>query len=127
MKKILTLLSLTALIFSCAKKINPTTPPMTGKPVIIDKPMSPASVPATTSTPSTSTVAKDVPNDVSVQIAAGNSTYTAKCGRCHELKDPAHFSNPQWDNIMDRMAQKAHLDATEKSNVLAYVHANARK
>ncbi|MEI9934536.1 MAG: cytochrome c [Ferruginibacter sp.] len=63
----------------------------------------------------------------SSDAVAGKATYTAKCGQCHGLKDPANFTATQWVPILDNMARKANLDATEKANVLAYVLANAKK
>jgi hypothetical protein len=57
----------------------------------------------------------------------GQATYTAKCGRCHGLKDPTHYTSTQWVPILNSMAVKAQLDTTEKANVLAYVLANAKQ
>jgi hypothetical protein len=58
---------------------------------------------------------------------AGQATYTAKCGRCHGLKNPGDFTSSDWVPILDKMAVKAHLDSTEKVNVLAYVQVNAKQ
>jgi mono/diheme cytochrome c family protein len=57
----------------------------------------------------------------------GQSTYNAKCGKCHGLKVTTDFTADRWVSIMQVMASKAHLDDTEKENVLAYVKANAKK
>jgi mono/diheme cytochrome c family protein len=57
---------------------------------------------------------------------AGKQIYTAKCGRCHGLKDPANYSSDEWVSLVNKMAPKAQLNDTEKANVLAYVQANAK-
>jgi hypothetical protein len=57
----------------------------------------------------------------------GQSTYNAKCGKCHGLKVTTDYTADRWISIMQVMAPKAHLDDTEKENVLAYVKANAKK
>ncbi len=60
-------------------------------------------------------------------IALGKQTYTAKCGKCHSLKEPQTYDAPKWVKIVDWMAPKAKLNAAEKENVLAYVSFNAKK
>ncbi len=57
----------------------------------------------------------------------GKAIYTAKCGRCHGLKNPANYTSSQWVPILSSMAIKAKLDDTEKANVMAYVQANAKQ
>ena len=91
--------------WSCSKKMAPSNP---------------VSIPA-------DPVAKDTSKELAIEIAAGSITYTSKCGRCHEHKAPGEFTLQEWDDIMEKMARKAHLNASEKSNVLAYLHANAKK
>lgn len=59
--------------------------------------------------------------------AAGKTLYISKCGRCHALKATTDYSKQQWIPIMDRMAEKAKLSDTEKTEVLVYVQANAKK
>jgi cytochrome c5 len=59
--------------------------------------------------------------------AAGKNIYISKCGRCHALKAITDYSKQQWIPIMDRMAEKAKLSDTEKTEVLVYVQANAKK
>ncbi len=60
-------------------------------------------------------------------VDEGKVIYTAKCGKCHDLKDPQTYDAPKWVKIVDWMAPKAKLNATEKENVLAYVSFNAKK
>ncbi|MFZ1528798.1 MAG: cytochrome c [Ferruginibacter sp.] len=62
----------------------------------------------------------------SKEAAAGMETYNAKCGRCHALKKVENWTASEWVPILDDMASKAKLDATEKANVLAYVQFNAK-
>ena len=57
----------------------------------------------------------------------GQSTFNAKCGKCHGLKIASDYTVDRWISVMQIMAPKAHLDDTEKENVLAYVKANAKK
>ena len=66
--------SLTILIWSCSHK----------------------TVPAKTETSPTQTT---IVTTVSPSIGCttlGKQTYTARCGRCHELKDPADYTATQW-------------------------------
>ena len=58
---------------------------------------------------------------------AGQSTYNAKCGRCHGLKVVQDYTKDRWISVMQVMAPKANLSETEKANVLAYVTANAKQ
>lgn len=57
----------------------------------------------------------------------GQTTYNAKCGRCHGLKVTTDYTADRWASIIQVMAPKAQLNDTEKENVLAYVRANAKK
>lgn len=75
-------------------------------------------------TPSTSVV---ILKPDSPEAIAGKQVFTAKCGTCHELKDPADYTPKKWISIVNDMAPKAKLNATEKKNVLTYVQANAKK
>jgi len=59
-------------------------------------------------------------------VDAGRQTFTAKCGRCHNLKNPADYTSDEWVSLVNSMALKAQLDDTEKANVLAYVQANSK-
>ena len=58
---------------------------------------------------------------------AGQSTFNAKCGRCHGLKVAGDYSVERWANILAVMAPRANLTETERSNVFEYVKANAKK
>lgn len=91
--------------------MNNTPPPQTNN-VNDAKTLTPS---ATTQTP-----------EVMAQIE-GQKTFNAKCGRCHGLKVTTDYTDVRWVQIMQVMATKANLTATEKDNVLAYVRANCKK
>ena len=118
MKKVFTIAALTIFVWGCNHKATPTaakapatTPPVATAPVV-PPPAKPETVPAT--------------GDNNA-VAQGQTTYTAKCGRCHGLKTTTDYTADRWVGLVESMAPKAHLDATEKANVLAYVQANAKK
>ncbi len=56
----------------------------------------------------------------------GKKIYETRCGRCHGLKKVDDYTVSSWVGIMDRMAPKARLDETEKSQALAYVQFYAK-
>jgi mono/diheme cytochrome c family protein len=60
-------------------------------------------------------------------VEAGHTVYTAKCGRCHGLKDPGNYTAERWEPILKAMAPKAKLSEEETAQVRAYVQANAKK
>ncbi|MBI2731288.1 MAG: hypothetical protein HYX40_11135 [Sphingobacteriales bacterium] len=60
-------------------------------------------------------------------IAAGKTTYEAKCGRCHALPVVDAYTAEKWGPLVDIMAPKERLTDSEKANVLAYVQAGAKK
>jgi cytochrome c5 len=109
MKKIsVSLLILTAIVFSCSKKTVPTT---------------------TTETPAakTDTVETVSPyKKVTDIIAAGKVTYEASCKRCHALHNPNEYTASRWVGIVSWMAPKVPLKDDEKNNVLQYLQANAK-
>ena len=138
MKSILLPVALIVLILSCNKKMTPAKTEMpsnnSSAPVIMDKPSTDN---ATASSTTASVPGKVDPNSAvktveragSADAAAieGQSTFNAKCGRCHALKIASDYTVDRWISIMQVMATKAHLSDIEKENVLAYVKANAKK
>ncbi|TCJ14070.1 hypothetical protein EPD60_08640 [Flaviaesturariibacter flavus] len=109
MKKILFVTLAAATVFACTPKATPTasTPAPAAPPA--------ASTPVATKTAATAS------------IEAGHSVYTAKCGRCHGLKEVSNYTAERWVPILNSMAPKAKLTEEETAQVLAYVQANARK
>ncbi|HMG81750.1 MAG TPA: cytochrome c [Ferruginibacter sp.] len=73
------------------------------------------------------TTAIVIPKPDSPEAMAGKEVFTAKCGTCHGLKDPADHTAQEWVPIVKEMGKKAKLNDTDKKNVLAYVQSNARQ
>jgi hypothetical protein len=138
MKKITVILLAVVAMYSCAKKMTPAaSAPSTDK---ASATVSAASAPATESKPTAmkaetpvapvtseaAIVAEVTATDAmplkkeTAQVVAGKEVFKAKCGRCHDLKAPENYTATKWVKIVDWMAPKAKLDATEKENVLAY-------
>jgi len=140
MKKTFTVIALTVLVWSCAKKSAPTasaggTTSNTGS--VVNAPATQTGTVTTANTagaavatvPSTPEGTRS-PVDGTVTKSPemlGQSTFNAKCGRCHGLKIASDYTTERWISIMQVMATKANLSDTEKENVLAYVKANAKK
>ena len=137
MKKTIVIFSIVFALYSCAKRITPTTAakttPTASSEVKVNNNTAtieaPTTVAATTEVEQQATAVtgeiKPMPEankpKETLQVAAGKETFTAKCGRCHELKPAETYTAAKWVKIIDWMAPKAKLDATEKENVLAYV------
>lgn len=51
----------------------------------------------------------------------GYSLYSANCGKCHTLYDPAKRNLEQWNSILPKMFPKTKLSAEERANVRAYI------
>lgn len=142
MKKLLSVAAVVVLVWSCAKKITPaaSTPASNGGSTVSNTPASLPSATGSTTNPATGT---GTPGTVTAPASAsgslsttggtpspqrlGQQTFNAKCGRCHGLKVTTDYTVERWISIMQVMAIKANLDETEKSNVLAYVTANAKR
>lgn len=60
------------------------------------------------------------------QIAEGKLIFEAKCGKCHELKQPGEFTVASWEKILPPMSQKAKLNADDAGKVRAWVLINAK-
>lgn len=116
MKKIIIIFFAAIAIFSCSKKMAPTakTTATVIAPVAKVTPVTPTSVEIKPAVEPT--IKKET-----TEVTVGKETYKAKCGRCHNLKDPEDYTASRWVKIIDWMAPKAKLNAAEKENVLAYV------
>jgi mono/diheme cytochrome c family protein len=141
MKKMLLIFSAAA-IFGCAQKTTPagadTGNPGGGQTMISKGGGAPSSQASSGSSnaaatpailPSGSTSAKipATPVSSSAPEVLGQSTFNAKCSRCHGLKVTGDYTADRWVSIMQVMAGRAGLTDTEKENVLAYVKANSKK
>lgn len=151
MKRIFTIIAVTVFIWGCAKKMSPqaSSAPMSsnsGSAVVAPDmspklgssvpvgttPVAPPSTPALPAVPSIPSTPEGTrsPSDRSGTKSAemlGQSTFNAKCGKCHGLKVTTDYTADRWISIMQVMATKAQLSDSEKENVLAYVKANAKK
>jgi hypothetical protein len=144
MTKIFTILSLVILVaWGCTKKANPSssTAPASNSGSAMQAPQTNTNKPAETASATTSTTTQasaagvpgpmgtlaSAPKPEEAPLIAGQQTYNAKCGRCHPHKVTSDYTADRWVSIMQVMAPKANLNDAEKSNVLAYVKANAKK
>ena len=143
MKKVFTVLSVSVLIWGCAKKIAPVKSEAPSSNIGSSSQNNSTPVSNTTTTTTTSTTSTEPnnplspkaltpidPNKLSPEEAAkvlGQQTFNAKCNKCHGYKPPSEYTDLRWVQIMTVMAIKANLTETEKANVLAYVRSNAKK
>jgi len=147
MKKFFLLCSMAVVVFSCAKKVTPSKSeiPSSNTGTVISNNGSGSNAPSTYSNSSSTTtangtgavagtnspvagskiVAKAGTGDESAR--AGQATYNAKCGSCHGLKVVSDYTAARWAGIMAVENTRANLSQTERTNVLAYVTANAKK
>jgi cytochrome c5 len=58
---------------------------------------------------------------VSGELQQGQEMFTASCGRCHKLPNPAAFNAGQWTKIMEKMGPKAKLTAEQQQLVYKFV------
>jgi mono/diheme cytochrome c family protein len=143
MKKMFSIIALTILVWGCAKKITPSASSNasgssgsnTTSPATLPVPpaaktdattVATASDPAANKAAKTGTIPADPAKAKSPEVM-GQTTFNAKCGRCHGLKVTADYTADRWVSIMQVMATKAQLSDAEKENVLAYVKTNAKK
>ncbi len=140
MKRTFTVIALTVLVWGCAHKSTPTTsatgissnsgsvvntpstPPVKTETVVT----STAPVGSVPSTPAGTRTPVEGSTTKSPEML-GQSTFNAKCSKCHGLKVTTDYTADRWISIMQVMAGKAQLDNTEKENVLAYVKANSKR
>jgi len=140
MKRTFFVITMTALIWSCSHKSTPTAsagmssnsgsvvnaPPTSGKTETVTNSTPTAPVGSVPTTP-TGTRTPAEGSTTKTPEMLGQSTFNAKCGKCHGLKVTTDYTADRWVSIMQVMAGKANLSDTEKENVLAYVKANAKK
>ncbi len=137
MKKILPVLCIVVLVWSCAKKITPSqseTPPASNTGSVISSGKSSE----TTTTGSASTGSTGIegtktvanPREKSPEenaAIAGQATFNAKCGKCHGLKPAQDYTATRWAQILAVMAPRANLTEEERNNVYEYVKANSKR
>ena len=54
-------------------------------------------------------------------LSNGKLAYEGNCAKCHNLKDPARYSEEKWRKVNPRMAKKAGIDAATEVLILKYV------
>jgi mono/diheme cytochrome c family protein len=109
MRKVFIIALLSTAIFACSRK----TVAISNEPV--------------TKTETAKTEAPKTDAAHAALVEQGKTVYTAKCGRCHALKDATVYTATRWESILQSMAPKAKLTETETQQVNAYVMANAKK
>jgi cytochrome c5 len=112
MKKAITIITFSLLVFACSRKTVSTS----------------STVPATTS----STTSEVSPESAGLTAHAllveqGKGIYTTKCSKCHATKDVTAYTTTRWDGILQKMIPKAKLNETEAQQVTAYVMEYASK
>jgi cytochrome c5 len=113
MKKAITIITFSLLVFACSRKTVSTS----------------STVPATT-TSSTINETSAGPNSVTAHaelVEQGKGIFTTKCSKCHATKDVTAYTQTRWEGILQKMIPKAKLNETESQQVTAYVMEYAAK
>jgi ribosomal protein L31 len=113
MKKTLVLAISFALIYSCSPKTKSTA---TEAP----KPVSQTTTSVTSIQPATESAAV-------VDMAAAEKTCRTVCSGCHDFYPANAYTADKWPGIVKKMQKKAGFSDAEKTQILAYLNANARK
>lgn len=58
---------------------------------------------------------------LSTEALQGKELYANKCGTCHKLEPIHEFSEEKWRKIIPPMAKKAKIDANQENLILTYV------
>lgn len=113
MKKAFIFAVCSVIIYSCSPKTK-VTATETPKPV------------SETTTSVTATQPADE-NAAVVDMATAEKTCKTVCSGCHDYYPPNAYTADQWPNIVKKMQKKAGFSDAEKTQILAYLKANARK
>ena len=70
-------------------------------------------------------VRSDWPGTALDDLARGRATYIQKCSGCHTLYLPPSRSGSEWREQVARMAERAHLTASQTSDITRYLVAVA--
>jgi hypothetical protein len=54
-------------------------------------------------------------------LAVGRKIYTTSCTECHVARPVPNFSVQQWRHIVGKMAPRAHLNASDRAALEAYL------
>jgi len=108
--KIIALVALGFLIYSCASK-TPT-------------PVAEKEIPAGTKIePTTKDVGVlTVKGVMTKELSEGKNLFENNCAKCHKLYDPKSFSAENWKPILVKMQMKAHLDDTQIGSISNFIN-----
>lgn len=68
-----------------------------------------------------------VPDITMEKARDGYTLYSAKCGSCHRLHDPAEYSLSRWEPILHKMIPRAKItDEAARKLVRDYVYAASK-
>jgi cytochrome c5 len=112
MKKAITIITISLLVFACSRKTVSTS----------------STVPATTTSSTTEASPESAGlNAHALLVEQGKGIYTTKCSKCHATKDVTAYTTTRWDGILQKMIPKAKLNESEAKQVTAYVMEYASK
>jgi cytochrome c5 len=112
MKKAITIITFSLLVFACSRKTVSTS----------------STVPATTTSSTTEASPESAGlNAHALLVEQGKGIYTTKCSKCHATKDVTAYTTTRWDGILQKMIPKAKLNESEAKQVTAYVMEYASK
>lgn len=102
--KIVLIVGLTVIIYSCASKSNvPTEVAKKEEP----KPIEFATV-------------------LNPELTEGKMLYENNCNKCHELFEPKRFTASQWSPIIYRMQKEAGISDSDREKIYNYLTANSQ-
>ena len=55
------------------------------------------------------------------ELQQGRSLVAAKCSSCHAPPQPAEHRSGEWPKMIDEMAQRAHVDGSERQAIRDYL------
>lgn len=56
-------------------------------------------------------------------LEAGRRIYVGRCASCHSIDPVAKYTTSRWREIVDDMADRTELSASDRSALLAYISA----
>lgn len=100
MKKSITILTLSLIVFACSHKTTPTA--------------------------TVATVKEESATVSHAQYVEGKALSLTYCTKCHAEKDPARGNMTQWDKWLDKMAPRAKITDEQKLKIRDYISVNAK-
>lgn len=108
--KIVALVILSVIIYSCAAKST--------APSVVTKTAEVKPAPAPNGNKPESALV------LTPELMEGKNLFENNCAKCHRLHDPKEFSAEDWKPIVARMQKKAHLDDIAGQKIYNYVTMN---